>query len=98
MNSETVVGIVSVVASLVASFTATFGGILINSKLTNHRISELEKRFDKIDASTEGSAIKIIALEQQNKDLLQRVERNEQMMKDLSNEVKEVLLRRRAGD
>ena len=34
------------VASLIASLVGTFGGIIINTKLTNYQINELKKRVD----------------------------------------------------
>ncbi len=39
--------IVVAVITLMGSALGTFGGILINTKLTNYRIGELEKKVDK---------------------------------------------------
>ena len=39
-----IVGIISVVSS----FVATFGGIIVSSKLTTYRIEQLEKRIEKL--------------------------------------------------
>lgn len=36
------------VISVISSFVATFGGILVSSKLTTYRIEQLEKRIEKL--------------------------------------------------
>lgn len=36
------------VISVISSFVATFGGILVSSKLTTYRIEQLEKRVEKL--------------------------------------------------
>lgn len=36
------------VISVVSSFVATFGGIIVSSKLTTYRIEQLEKRIEKL--------------------------------------------------
>lgn len=43
MTAEIIVAIIT----LMGSALGTFGGILINTKLTNYRLSELEKKVDK---------------------------------------------------
>ena len=40
-------GIVISLVSLVGSAIGTFGGILLNAKLTNYRIEQLEKKVEK---------------------------------------------------
>ena len=42
MNIE----IITSIASVLGSFFATFAGIALNSKLTNYRIEQLEKKVD----------------------------------------------------
>ena len=36
------------VISVISSFIATFGGIIVSSKLTTYRIEQLEKRIEKL--------------------------------------------------
>lgn len=36
------------VISVISSFVATFGGIIVSSKLTTYRIEQLEKRIEKL--------------------------------------------------
>ncbi len=46
-GDEMAVEIVVAVITLMGSALGTFGGILINTKLTNYRLGELEKKVDK---------------------------------------------------
>ena len=36
------------IISVVSSFLATFGGIIVSSKLTTYRIEQLEKKIEKL--------------------------------------------------
>lgn len=49
MSSEILVSLIT----LFGSALGTFGGILINSKLTNYRIEQLEKKVDKHNSVVE---------------------------------------------
>lgn len=39
--------VLTAVCSLIGSLAATFAGIMVNSKLSNYRIEQLEKKVDK---------------------------------------------------
>lgn len=43
MNSDIIISLVTLLGSAVG----TFGGILLNTRLTNYRIEQLEKKVDK---------------------------------------------------
>ena len=57
MNSEVVVALIGLVGSVLVQF----GGIMVNSKLTNYRVEQVEKKIDKLT----DSAAEIYTLKQE---------------------------------
>lgn len=53
MTTEVIVSLIT----LLGSALGTFGGIFINTKLTNYRIEQLEKKVDKHNSVVERMAI-----------------------------------------
>ena len=49
MNSDIIISLVTLLGSAVG----TFGGILLNTRLTNYRIEQLEKKVDKHNSVVE---------------------------------------------
>ena len=66
MNETVIVGVLSLMGTLIG----TFGGIVTSSKLTSHRIEQLEKKVDKHN----NFAQRIPVLEQQIKVADHRIE------------------------
>lgn len=62
------------IVSLIGSACGTFGGIITSAKLTNYRISQLEKKVDRHNAFAE----KIPVLEERIEALRRRVDEFEQ--------------------
>ena len=58
MTSDVIVSLIT----LLGSALGTFGGILINTKLTNYRIEQLEKKQDKHNSVIE----RVYKIEQRN--------------------------------
>lgn len=57
MNSEVVVALIGLIGSVLVQF----GGIMVNSKLTNYRVEQVEKKIDKLT----DSAAEIYTLKQE---------------------------------
>lgn len=53
MNSEIIVAILSLVGTLLGTFT----GIMTSTKLTNYRIEQLEKKVEKHNSVVERTAV-----------------------------------------
>lgn len=49
MNENIIIGLLSLTGTVVGSL----GGVLVSSKLTNYRISQLEKKVEKLGSITE---------------------------------------------
>lgn len=55
MSAEIIVALIGLIGSVLVQF----GGIMINSKLTNYRVEQVEKKIDKLtDSTTEIYALK----------------------------------------
>lgn len=48
MSAEIIVALIGLIGSVLVQF----GGIMINSKLTNYRVEQVEKKIDKLTDST----------------------------------------------
>lgn len=48
---------ISTILTVISSFIATFGGILVSSKLTTYRIEQLEKKVDQFNAISDRTII-----------------------------------------
>lgn len=72
MNSEIVVALLSLAGTLLGSL----GGVLASSKLTNYRLSQLEKKVDKHN----GFGEKIPVLEEKLKVVNHRLDDLEEVM------------------
>ena len=57
-------------ASIISSFLATFGGIVISGKLTSYRIEQLEKKVEKLADINE----KVVLMEEKIKVVHTRVD------------------------
>ena len=64
-------------ASIISSFLATFGGIVISGKLTSYRIEQLEKKVEKLADINE----KVILMDEKIKVVHHRLD-------DMENELK----------
>ena len=71
------------VLALVGTLAGTFGGILTSTKLTNYRIEQLEKRFEKISSFAE----KITLLEGNDKLLHEKIDVANHRISDLEAKV-----------
>ena len=79
MNSEIIVSLIS----LCGSALGTFAGILINSKLTNYRIEQLEKKQDKHNQVIE----RVYHLEQHDAVVDEEIKVANHRIEDLEREV-----------
>lgn len=79
MSSEILVSLVT----LCGSALGTFGGILINSKLTNYRIEQLEKKQDKHNKVIE----RVYHLERHNAVVDEEIKVANHRIEDLEREV-----------
>lgn len=61
------------IISVVSSFAATFGGILVSSKLTTYRIEQLEKKIEKLADISE----RVSLIEERFKIVNERIDRIE---------------------
>ena len=75
MNSE--------IIALIGSALGTFAGILINSKLTNYRIEQLEKKQDKHNEVIE----RVYHLEQHDAVVYEEIKVANHRIEDLEREV-----------
>ena len=75
--------VLTAVLALVGTLAGTFGGILTSTKLTNYRIEQLEKRFEKISSFAE----KITLLEGNDKLLHEKIEVANHRIADLESKV-----------
>lgn len=64
------------IISVVSSFAATFGGILVSSKLTTYRIEQLEKKIEKLADISE----RVSLIEERFKIVNNRIDRLEDIM------------------
>ena len=48
---------ISALLTVISSFIATFGGILVSSKLTTYRIEQLEKKVDQFNAISDRTIV-----------------------------------------
>lgn len=48
---------ISALLTVISSFVATFGGILVSSKLTTYRIEQLEKKVDQFNAISDRTIV-----------------------------------------
>lgn len=48
---------ISTLLTVISSFIATFGGILVSSKLTTYRIEQLEKKVDQFNTISDRTII-----------------------------------------
>ena len=69
-------------ASIISSFLATFGGIVISGKLTSYRIEQLEKKVEKLADINE----KVVLMEEKIKVVHHRID-------DMENELKTLCAR-----
>lgn len=76
--------IISGVLALVGTLAGTFGGILTSTKLTNYRIEQLERQFEKISSFAE----KITVLEGNDKLLGEKIDVANHRIADLEDKVK----------
>lgn len=67
------------ILGVVSSFVATFGGIIVSSKLTSYRIEQLEKRVEKLADVTE----RVSLIEEKFKVANHRIDDLEQAHRDL---------------
>lgn len=58
MNSEVVVALIGLIGSVLVQF----GGIMVNSKLTNYRVEQVEKKIDKLTDSAAEIVVALIGL------------------------------------
>ena len=79
MNSEIIVSLVT----LVGSALGTFAGIVINTKLTNYRIEQLEKKQDKHNEVIE----RVYHLEQHDAVVDEEIKVANHRIEDLEREV-----------
>ena len=79
MNSEIIVSLIS----LCGSALGTFAGIFINSKLTNYRIEQLEKKQDKHNEVIE----RVYHLEQHDAVVDEEIKVANHRIEDLEREV-----------
>ena len=77
MNVEVIISLVSVLGSAIG----TFLGILVNSKLTNYRIEQLEKKVDKHNNLVE----RVYLLEQANSIQDEKIKVANHRIDDLEN-------------
>ena len=76
--------IISGILALVGTLAGTFGGILTSTKLTNYRIEQLEKRFEKMSSIAE----KITVLEGNDKLLGEKIDVANHRIADLEEKLK----------
>ena len=48
---------ISTILTVISSFVATFGGILVSSKLTTYRIEQLEKKVDQFNTISDRTIV-----------------------------------------
>ena len=48
---------ISALLTVISSFVATFGGILVSSKLTTYRIEQLEKKVDQFNTISDRTIV-----------------------------------------
>ena len=48
---------ISALLTVISSFVATFGGILVSSKLTTYRIEQLEKKVDQFNVISDRTIV-----------------------------------------
>lgn len=82
LDSTIVVGILSVIGTLVGSF----GGIIASNKLTNYRIEQLEKKVDKHNTIIERTYI----VEKDMKTAFSYIEELKKNVKNLQDDIQEV--------
>ena len=82
LDSTIVVGILSVIGTLVGSF----GGIIASNKLTNYRIEQLEKKVDKHNTIIERTYI----VEKDMKTAFSYIEELKKNVKNLQDDILEV--------
>lgn len=82
LDSTIVVGILSVIGTLVGSF----GGIIASNKLTNYRIEQLEKKVDKHNTIIERTYI----VEKDMKTAFSYIEELKKNVKNLQDNIQEV--------
>lgn len=82
LDSTIIVGILSVIGTLVGSF----GGIIAANKLTNYRIEQLEKKVDKHNTIIERTYI----VERDMKTAFSYIEELKKNVKNLQDDIQEV--------
>ena len=76
--------VITGVLALVGTLAGTFGGILTSTKLTNYRIEELEKKFEKMSIIGE----KVTTLEGNDKLLFEKIDVANHRILDLEEKIK----------
>ena len=69
------------IISVVSSFVATFGGIIVSSKLTTYRIEQLEKKVEKHNSTIE----RVFRLEQHEAVVDEQIKVANHRIDDLEN-------------
>jgi outer membrane murein-binding lipoprotein Lpp len=69
------------IISVVSSFLATFGGIIVSSKLTTYRIEQLEKKIEKLADVAE----RVSLIEERFKTMNSRIDSLENDLKQIRN-------------
>lgn len=70
------------IISVVSSFVATFGGIIVSSKLTTYRIEQLEKKIEKLADVAE----RVSLIEERFKTISSRIDTLENDIKQMHRE------------
>jgi outer membrane murein-binding lipoprotein Lpp len=69
------------IISVISSFLATFGGIIVSSKLTTYRIEQLEKKIEKLADVAE----RVSLIEERFKTMNARIDSLENDLKQVRN-------------
>ena len=69
------------IISVISSFLATFGGIIVSSKLTTYRIEQLEKKIEKLADVAE----RVSLIEERFKTMNTRIDALENDLKQVRN-------------
>ena len=69
------------IISVISSFLATFGGIIVSSKLTTYRIEQLEKKIEKLADVAE----RVSLIEERFKTMNTRIDTLENDLKQVRN-------------
>ena len=67
-------GIIIALLSLLGTVIGSFAGILVANKLTNYRLEQLEKKFDKHADTQEELKIRIVKIEESTKSAHKRID------------------------